>query len=324
MSAPTLAPVQRQSATQALRDRGTPTSTDGQGHCDTQGHPAVSGPNFDSGQDHPDTHPGCAAVEPTSTGTDQAMFDAQSSHARPGGFLRDPVLGLLAEVLDDLETVRIANANRVRILTRTESDKDGEDRGFGLSVDNPEVAKLVATVAQLEQAEKDATKNLEHAMKRHPLGKFVQGRAGLGLKQTARLLAAIGDPYWNDLHDRPRTVSELWAYCGFHVAGGAAPKRTRGQKSNWSEDARKRTWVIASAIPKFKTSPYEPVYRAAREKYADSLHPAECVRCGPKGKPALVGSPRSAGHQNAMAHRLVAKEILKDLWLQSKALYENE
>jgi len=27
------------------------------------------------------------------------------------------------------------------------------------------------------------------------------------------------------------------------------------------------------------------------------------------------------GHQNARAHRIVAKEILKDLWLESRSLY---
>ncbi|MGX6508250.1 hypothetical protein [Rhodococcus sp. SJ-2] len=288
------------------------------------------------------------------------MDDSHTSPARPGGFLRDPILGLLAEVVDDLESVRIANSNRVRILTRDEADSDGEERGFGLTADHPEVAKLLATVDVMSSGEKDAIKNLENAMKKHALGKFVKATPGLGLKQTARLLAAIGDPYWNDLYDRPRTVGELWAYCGFHViktsgsghvrhdpqnpvaaAGssstptsrcpseiqlphdvGVAPKRTRGQKSNWSETARKRTWVIASAIPKFKTSPYEPVYRTAREKYADTVHPTVCVRCGPAGKPAPIGSPRSAGHQNAMAIRLVAKEILKDLWIQSREIYE--
>jgi hypothetical protein len=40
---------------------------------------------------------------------------------------------------------------------------------------------------------------------------------GIGSKQGARLLAALGDPYWSSLHNRPRTVSELWAYCGYHV-----------------------------------------------------------------------------------------------------------
>ncbi len=157
-------------------------------------------------------------------------------------------------------------------------------------------------------------------------------------------------------------MSELWAYCGFHVirtssssqvvrdtqsiaaAAGStstpgashgshtqvanaprvAPKRTRGQQSNWSEDARKRVWVIASAMPKFPGGHYEHVYRQAREKYADAVHPTECVRCGPAGKPAPAGTDLSDGHKHARAIRIVAKELLKDMWRESRDLYHPE
>lgn len=359
---PTSDTTNSRSATQSTHVVSDSTSSSGQRTNDAHDPAAAAGPNFPDDQGAPDSQSRPVVGDSTSTRASHRQCDPHTATARPGGYLRDPLLGLLAEVVDDLETVRIANTNRVRILTRTETDSDGEERGFGLTVDHPEVAKLLATVNVMTAGEKDAIKNLENAMKKHALGKFVKATPGLGLKQTARLLAAIGDPYWNDLHDRPRTVSELWAYCGFHVirtsgssqlardthpspaaAGsnftptsncgsttqstygvGVAPKRTRGQKSNWSETARKRTWVIASAIPKFKTSPYEPTYRAAREKYADTVHPTACVRCGPAGKPAPIGSPRSAGHQNAMAIRIVAKEILKDLWIESKAIYGAE
>lgn len=316
-------------------------------------HAAASAFNF-SGHGRPDAQRTFAA-EPSSAGS-QGAPDSQNINA-PGGFLRDPVLGVLADVVDDLESVRIANANRIRQLTRTATDKDGEERGFGLTLDHPEVAKLALTVTALEQAEHDAILNLKRALRKHPLASFQKRHKGIGEKQLARLLAVIGDPYWNDLHDRPRTVSELWAYCGLHVirtsssqcrletqtssaagaqphtgsrdlldaqalrAPGVAPKRQRGQRSNWSESARKRTWVIASAMPKFPGGHYEQVYRAAREKYADTVHPTECVRCGPSGKPALAGTPLSDGHKHARAVRIVAKEILKDLWIEARSIY---
>lgn len=296
-------------------------------------------------------------AEPSSTGS-QGGSDTHGFVA-PGGFLRDPVLGVLADVVDDLETVRIANANRVRQLTRMATDSDGEERGFGLTEDHPEVAKLILTVKALSAAEHDAILNMQRALRKHPMIAFQKRHKGIGEKQLARLLAVIGDPYWHDLHQRHRTVSELWAYCGFHVlktsgsshrtndaqyqsaaagsqphagshlthatqmtpAPGVAPKRQRGQRSNWSEDARKRVWVIASAMPKFPGGHYEAVYRSAREKYADSTHGVECTRCGPKGKPAPVGSPLSDGHKHARAIRITAKEILKDLWIEARDLY---
>ena len=131
--------------------------------------------------------------------------------------LADPLLALAADILDDLERVRISNENRLRQLTRDQADSDGIERGFGLDVTHPDVARLAALVQMLGDAEHQATLNLQRIMRKHPLGPWVRNTKGIGEKQGARLIAAIGDPYWNTLHDRPRTVSELWAYCGYHV-----------------------------------------------------------------------------------------------------------
>lgn len=269
--------------------------------------------------------------------------------------LADPFLALAADVLDDLEKVRIANENRLRQLTRTETDADGEERGFGLTEDHPDVARLAALVDALGKAEHQATLNLQRIMRRHPLGPWVKATAGVGEKQAARLLASIGDPYWNTLHDRPRTVSELWAYTGYHVlparhddnatqsavAGGSktghpdqggteaqvadvgvAPKRQRGARANWSSAAKMRAYLIAESCIKQRTSPFRPVYDDARAKYADAVHAVPCHRCGPSGKPAPSGSPLSDGHKHARAMRAVSKALLKALWLEARRIHE--
>ena len=288
------------------RDPQTP-DVSGAKPADSQGAPASQ------------SSPAVGAQLPT---PGHGQLEAHSPGAR-GGFLRDPVLGILADVLDDLEKVRIANENRVRQLTRTEADSDGEERGFGLTLDNPMVKKLAASVESLAQAEHEATLNLQRAMRAHPLGPWVKSQAGVGEKQAARLLATIGDPYWNDLHDRPRTVSELWAFAGYAVHDGHAQARRRGERSNWSADAKMRTYLIAVSCVKqsAEKSKYRRVYDEGRAKYADAVHPHDCKRCGPAGKPALAGSPLSAGHQHNRAIRLISKELLKDLWIASRDLY---
>ncbi len=263
-------------------------------------------------------------------GSGQSTSAPQARVAAAGPFLADPVLGILAEVVDDLESTRIANENRYRSLT------DTSERGYGLSLHHPEVLSLAATIAAMKDHEHQAILNLKRAMRRHPLWDWAKPISGIGEKQLARLLSSIGDPYWNDLHERPRKLTELRAYCGYHVlhpggqdhighhvlfAAGVAPKRQRGQKSNWNEDARKRAWLIATSCMK-KQGPYREVYDATRAKYADAVHNADCVRCGPKGKPALAGSPLSLGHQHARGLRAVAKAILDDLWRESKRLHE--
>jgi hypothetical protein len=266
-----------------------------------------------------------------------------------------PLLALLADVLDDLERTRIANENRLRQLTRDEPDKDGEERGFGLTLDQPQVAALADVVQALGKLEHQATLSLQRAVRKHPLGPWVKATVGVGEKQGARLIAAIGDPYWNTLYDRPRLVSELWAYCGLHVhpaaqigadthgsgggggkqggpghgsfdlhssAAGVAPTRARGQRANWSTVAKTRAYLVAESCIKQARSPYRAVYDNGRTKYADATHPAPCRRCGPAGKPAPQGSPLSAGHQHARAMRLVMKAILRDLWAESKRTHE--
>lgn len=229
----------------------------------------------------------------------------------------DPLLTFASITLDDLENQRIAMENRYRSLTTSGTSENGVEWGFGLDDKNPQVATIGALVDQAKQMEKDAIKNLEKLMRQHPIGPWVKAQRGLGDKTTARLLGIIGDPYWQTAEDRPRTVSELWAYCG--LAPGQ--KRRKGQQANWSDDAKKRAWLLATSCVK-AGGPYREVYDNRREQTAGRVHETECVRCGPSGKPAQPGSEWSKGHQHADALRITSKEILKDLWRESKHQHE--
>jgi hypothetical protein len=354
--------------------------------------------------------PSMPNVDPS--GVDEAGPPApaigQSAPTGPVPGLADPLLALAADVLDDLESVRIANENRLRQLTRNEEDSDGEERGFGLTLDHPDVARLNALVSALADAEKVATKNLEKRLREHALYPWLKRQKGVGDKQAARLLASIGDPFMRPEmvrqdgtveSSRPRRVSELWAYCGYHVLPvgiqrafgahtsadvdrasgfpvgqgtfdtqrsyasgdktghpdqmkhdtqlelvGVAPKRARGQRANWSSTAKMRAFLIAESCMKqlkrtcpaneergyathvdgCECSHYRKVYDAAREKYADVVHQVECVRCGPKGEPAPAGSDLSRKHKQARALRIVAKELLKDLWREARRIHLGE
>jgi len=76
--------------------------------------------------------------------------------------------------------------------------------------------------------------------------------------------------------------------------------------------------MICVGTDRSRRSPFRDVYDIRRMVTADRVHAAPCVRCGPKGKPALEGSPWSLAHQNADALRIVGKEILRDLWKVSQ------
>lgn len=406
-------------------DPPTPISPVDQGRSDTHPNVVNGGPNVRDGQSCSDTQASPAFVNPGDRPMARELPTPLVGTPRVDPFLEDPVLNMAAEVLDDLERVKIANQNRLRQLTRSEDDKDGKLRGFGLTLDHPDVERLAKLVEALEDAEKFAAANLTRMLKKHPLGPWVKARKGVGERQAARLLATLGDPYIRPELKReggtveprrPRRVSELWAYTGYHTisfrigqrwgdnqtkyadpdptstrqsdvniqegrAGGInftdhvssdthgvpvgegqasgdseqsmdatqshlvgiAAVRRRNHRANWSAAAKMRTWNISDSILKqvdkstcekrdgenwfahaegCRCAPYRKVYDAARVKYHGSVHPVECVRCGPKGKPALMGSPRSDAHLHAMAMRIVSKTFLKDLWREAKRLHE--
>lgn len=220
-----------------------------------------------------------------------------------------------SEYLDDIESARIAVEGRLRALVQaalgTEQDLSGkkliaaaESLGVPYTRYAPQLTALVSIEHEAELA-------LKRAVRTHPYAKWIKSRKGIGEKQGARLIACIEDPYWNYAEDRPRRdVAELWAYCGY-VPG---QRRKRGERSNWNPVAKSRAFLCAVACLKTKDGEFGSRYDGYREKYAESVHVAPCPQCGPKDHPALEGSSLSAGHQHARALRLIAKDVLEDLW----------
>lgn len=272
-------------------------------------------------------------------GSDSATdaIEHASTTGTPRPSLFDPTLYMLASLLDDVEGIRKANGNRIRILTATEPDEDGVMRGFGLDASHPTVATLKALATQLSAVEHGAILALNRAMRAHPLATYQKQAMGVGEKQLARLLAAIGDPYLRTLPDCstvPRTVSQLWAYCGLHtlpvghlaldaqlanadggtsshpagtaldpmpIQGSSRPgeteaaRRRKGQQANWSTDAKTRAYLIATSCIK-SGGEYRAVYDQRRALTA-ATHP-----------------DWTPGHSHNDALRIVSKRILRDLW----------
>ena len=253
-------------------------------------------------------------------GVDQAPDDTQTRVVNS-----DPdylVLLLAADFVDDMENIRKAMENRVRSLDQV--------KGMGGTAEHDFFLGQAEAIKEIEAV---AIKKLERTMKAHPLGGFVTRTSGIGLKQGARLLAATGNPYWNDLYDRPRRgPAELWAYCGLHVVDGHRPRRKKGVQANWNSTAKMRAFLVAESCIKSPTSPYRVVYDEARAKAETKTHTAQCQNskrppmksngCGTQANPewGAPGSSWRAGHQHQYALGIVAKEILKDLWKEGKSL----
>jgi hypothetical protein len=231
--------------------------------------------DLDTDRSANDDHaPGVGVDSPDGSG--QPSYANQAAHADPS----EALLLIMADALDDLERQRIASENRLRSL--------GQVKGLQGSRAEAKLAVLTDALADLEH---QATLELQRALRTHPLGPWVKQTVGIGEKQGARLIAAIGDPAWNYAEDRPRRgPAELWAYCGY-VPG---QKRRKGVKSNWNTQAKMRAFLCAESCMKNRRSPFREVYDRERLKWADR--------------------EVSDGHKHAHALRVVAKEILKDLW----------
>jgi hypothetical protein len=250
---------------------------------------------------HPSsTGHGCSDDQTKTAGAEQQAVGGHPPVGAHHGNATDGLLLILATQLDELEAVRIAATNRLRSLAAP-----SEDHGKGMDPASSSVRLCEAIAAEFVTFEKAATLELQRAMRRHPLGPWVKAQRGVGEKQAARLLAAIGDPYWHAAEDRPRTVSELWAYCGLHVlhpgqlrgdthgnaAGvhlrdasqtsndthaclaGVAPSRRRGQRANWSGTARSRAYVVAESCMKQRST-------ACRADDGTTVHGPDCS-CSP-------------------------------------------
>lgn len=232
-----------------------------------------------------------------------------------------PELDSLVERLEFFEGIRIATENRVRLATK-EKGKDGKTYGLGLSKSDPLVVESLNLLTGIKNLEdNELVKQIERTMRQHPLYEWSRGpdRKGLGPKVFARLLYRVDwDPYWHPIDDRPRSVSELWQYCGH--GDPERSRRRKGAQVEYSPHAKTRVWNIVASF--MKQGSYRELYEKRRFQTAERLHANTCPPCGPSGTPAKAGTPWSAAHQNADAMRIMGKQFLLDLWLEAKRIHE--
>jgi hypothetical protein len=258
-----------------------------------------------------------AAPSPTRTLVGATPMDRASGWAE---------LRVLADLFDRAQLERIAVANIIRPAT-----KGG----------NIDATFFAEHLARLEATEHQALLMMKRCYRRvvpAEIRDWQKAERGIGEPLLARFLGHLGDPliatphWWEGTGSNrtlmvgepyERTVSQLWQFCGH---GDPHRRKTRGMTADealalGNPRLKMLVHLIAEGCMKQKDSGarYRGVYDDTREAVTDKVHSVECVRCGPSGKPAQVGSPWNPGHQHAHALRIVGKEVLRDLWLLRKA-----
>jgi hypothetical protein len=254
------------------------------------------------GQTGSDAHTSCAelalqnpeGVEQRRRG--QTASGLQTTRAEPA--LLHALIGHYARQLWDVQRTRIALAHRVGAMQR-----DGLAEQWRLP--------LMAAVADLAATEHAIDLQLVRLARQHFLSDWISEAPGIGLGGFARLLGATGPL------DRFATVSRLWAYLGMHVVDGTAPRRRRGQNSNWSAQGRVVARQLATAIVRVGRGRYRAAYDRKKAEYLAR------PRCGPSACPFGQTHTNRKGetlpcglmHAHVAAMRYAVKLLVRDLWV---------
>lgn len=246
----------------------------------------------------PDGHPPHESHPLNAVGGSTSAADPTSTRSETTTLPSDPLLDTIRTIgrtLDDLEYLRIMNGNRIGALERAHGDS---------------LPELDLIQKSLRAVEHEAHLALCRSWRKHPLAPWQRSVQGAGEKTVARLIAEVGDPAAR------ANPAKLWAYCGH---GNPDRRKAKGMSQDelfklGNPIAKKRLWLISVGFVKCMDSPYRAVYDARRAATAERTHARPCVRCGPAGHPAPIGSAWSDGHKHADAIRVIGKAFLKDLW----------
>ncbi len=137
---------------------------------------------------------------------------------------------------------------------------------------------------------------------------FLKDIKGVGPSISAGLIAYTGDI------GKFSNVSKLWKYFGYDVRDGQAPKKTKGQPSNWHHKARCLCYLISDMFIKHRTPIYRDIYDKEKERQIVRHKNGECERCN---KLKIAHKP---GHPDAMARRKAIKIFLQHYWIRYREL----
>jgi hypothetical protein len=164
------------------------------------------------------------------------------------------------------------------------------------------IEKLFAIAKRAHETEQEYKDVIESMIREHPLWiGFLSKIKGIGVLLAGSILASF-DPY------QAKHPSSFWKFAGLHVVDGKAPKRSKGQITDYNPKARTLCWKIADSFVKQRTPEYRPIYDRAKAFYLARHKEHGCTLKPP------CKSPNK--HSDLQARRKMTKEFLADLWTE--------
>lgn len=162
---------------------------------------------------------------------------------------------------------------------------------------------------QMIVLEKLMLKKANQEAQLHPIyQKFLEKIKGIGPSLSSGLIAYTGNI------SRFDNVSKLWKYFGYDVRNGEAPKKKKGQESNWHHKGRSLCYLIGDQFIKQRTPLYRKIYDEEKQRQLERHIEGKCIKCN---KLKISHKP---GHPDAMARRKTIKIFLQHYWIKYREL----
>lgn len=239
-----------------------------------------------------------------------AAFGRQLAYLAVGGYY-------------DHQKLRTAHMNRIRDLIRKENE--------GIPLDKVEDKKAVkkfdkkyrdeglpGLLSQMEAEKRISVSEVSHITKLLGIAKtehaleseykeIIESWAGDSpvytgfLKKTKGIGPVLGGGLLAVFDvSKAKHISSFWAYAGLHVIEGKAPRRKKGEKLNYSTQARTLCWKVSDSFIKQRTTPYREIY--------DRVKAEETAKLKDSGKGWKL-------HADLRARRRMVKQFLADFWV---------
>jgi len=167
---------------------------------------------------------------------------------------------------------------------------------------------------ELREIEDYTTKRVAKLIQDHPAYPWFSKIKGIGKENIAKVVGLI------DIEKAPH-VSSLWAFAGYSVNNGKAPKRAKGEKLSYCSQLRVMCYRLGGSLMKANGAYYDYYmnekrkYQARFESEGKEIVPANKL---PKidGKKCESDQHISEGHIHNMALRKMVKLFLAHLWVE--------
>lgn len=143
---------------------------------------------------------------------------------------------------------------------------------------------------------------------------FLSKIRGMAELSSSYMIKTLGDC------SKFSNVGKLWAYCGYDVRNGKAPKRVKGSQIDYNAKFRSQMFVISQNLMKLNKGFYREVYQTEKEKLSSRIYETGVLN-QKYGKVYKNSDCKlSKGHVNSMCLRKIAKLLLSNYWECSKEL----